>query len=1543
MSDKTVHLVAHIHPFAPSDRITREIAPGQTVEQIVAGLGIKLGNQVAYINGNRIIREAWCYRKAFEGDHVVVKVVPAGGQGSDTSNALHKGAGIATLAGFGLFVAGFFTAGATWGIGLGLAGAGLLVGLGTTAVDNTMAALKAAGLSQESILSIRGGSNQTPTLGTKIPVILGKHLITPYYAARPYTNIATVATPGDTQYLRMLFCLGVGPLRISQIKIGENLLASNSAGVRNGAITVDGIYTKVELQIYQNGTSPSLYPYTTIEEQPGIELKSGVEHWLTTAKKTDRVHVDITLPSGLYQYNDSGEKLNHSVTIEVRRRAVGSGTAWASCTLVGTFALTQARAKTMRFDLAANLTAGQYEVGMKRITADDADGFKGASMVQWSAFRSQRRAEPPVDAEIRSKYVFLAVYIKATAQLSGVISQLNCIAESEIPVWDGATSGASGWATAGFSQNPAALYLWALRGPMNPRPVPDAAIDWPRLETLYASCAAKGWTCNAVLASEVKLRAALARIASTARSTPTIRDGLYSVVADEPKTDIAQHFTPRNVRNFSWSKAFSDLPYGLLANFVSADDGYDDNQRIVPYDGYTEAEAEAKLESIDLWGITNPTLVYKHGRYRLAVAKLRPEVMTFETDAEGIVCEPGDLVVLSHDAIVVGHASGRVKYVQVDVSGNAVAVTVDELVTMADGGTYGIRFRRASGESVYTAVTTVVGETNEIEFAVSIAAAHVPAPGDLFTFGVAGIETARCIVAGIEPMDDLACRIYLVDEAPGVHTADSGDIPEFNSRVSPPASAAIVDVVDTVDEGSTEDPFVDAVADAISRASISLRLSAPSISRSRAGVLAPAAVTASGLNADGTAYAGRLVIALSHDGGATWTTVYTSSADESSHEYTVPATIEIEAVMYYVSAVRASLYAAGGTTTLLREATVPVALDSSSSAIYWGSFNNTGDWPVASRQFGDYLWDNRASGSSGGVIRYWDGAAWTMATIAWPGYTTAIKIAIDDIAAWVNTYGGSVGEVTAFMNAIIGNAIIKNGIIDFLATSIQVSTALCLDGVTRISQIDWDEGVMIIRNPDQSLKATLDEAALTTEQVIDETRTQFARIEGKALKIGDINPSTLEETVVASIERDDFSDEQAVILGKLTVPLLTGTASTKTLPTSMARLTSQLYNGKIYMPQSSGTTLEVYDIASGTTTVKTLPTSIYRGTSQLYNGKIYMPQNSGTTLEIYDIASGTTTVKTLPTNMARLTSQLYNGKLYMPQNRGTTLEIYDIATDTTTVKALPTSMYRGTSQLYNGKIYIPDGSGTTLEVYDIASGTTEVKTLPTSMYRSTSQLYNGKLYMPRDSGTTLEVYDIASGTTEVKTLPTSMSRYTSQLYNGKIYMPQNSGTTLEVYDIASGTTEVKTLPTSMSRYTSQLYNGKIYMPQNSGTTLEIYEIETRAQVGAGIIESGYVSGRGWYVKYGDGTMECTTIHVAATLSAYGAVYRKYKMIFDLPVAFTSINAIIPSQYIEASSYDSYGFWYVSYITDMDTINLNVYSDIAAPGDHQITVKGRWKA
>ncbi len=54
-----------------------------------------------------------------------------------------------------------------------------------------------------------------------------------------------------------------------------------------------------------------------------------------------------------------------------------------------------------------------------------------------------------------------------------------------------------------------------------------------------------------------------------------------------------------------------------------------------------------------------------------------------------------------------------------------------------------------------------------------------------------------CIVAGIEALDDLACRLTVVDEAAGVHTADTGTIPAFVSRVSRPGSLSEPSTVQT--------------------------------------------------------------------------------------------------------------------------------------------------------------------------------------------------------------------------------------------------------------------------------------------------------------------------------------------------------------------------------------------------------------------------------------------------------------------------------------------------------------------------------------------------------------------------------------------------------------------------------------------------------------------------------------------------------------------------------------------------------------------------
>lgn len=99
-----------------------------------------------------------------------------------------------------------------------------------------------------------------------------------------------------------------------------------------------------------------------------------------------------------------------------------------------------------------------------------------------------------------------------------------------------------------------------------------------------------------------------------------------------------------------------------------------------------------------------------------------------------------------------------------------------------------------------------------------------------------------------------------------------------------------------------------------------LNVSPDAMVRAEGGALTPTKFTASATRAQGTgnptAYLGRFKI--EELAGTTWSTKYTSSGNESSHEYTPTDTAEC---------VRVSLYLAGGTTTLLATHTVSIAND----------------------------------------------------------------------------------------------------------------------------------------------------------------------------------------------------------------------------------------------------------------------------------------------------------------------------------------------------------------------------------------------------------------------------------------------------------------------------------------------------------------------------------------------------------------------------------------------------------------------------------------
>ena len=441
--------------------------------------------------------------------------------------------------------------------------------------------------------------------------------------------------------------------------------------------------------------------------------------------------------------------------------------------------VTADRPEQIRKSLAWAVTPGQYDIRVRRITADTTSD-RILDKAYWTALRTIRHEDPVKLAGLAR----VALRIKATDQLNGVVDQFNCLARSILPDWDTA---AGQWIERATS-NPASCYRAVLQGPANARPVADDRLDLAELQAWHEANTAAGFRFDAVIDFAGTVWERLSDVAATGRATFGMRDGRYSIVRDKRQSVPVQHFTPRNSSSFKGRKAFPDLPHALRIRFLNKDGGYQQDERTVYDDGRDETNS-TKFETLELFGVTGADQVWKHGRYMIAVAKLRPEVYELSTDIEHLACTRGDLVLVTHDVPLWGHSFGRVTGLITDTDNNLVGLNLDDQVTMDAGETYVIRVRLEDGTSWLRSVTTQAGHSTQVTLQGPVSP-NDPRPkvSDLWMFGRLGQETRELLVKSIDIDKDLGARLTLVDHAPAVHEADQGPIPPFDPGISlPPA------------------------------------------------------------------------------------------------------------------------------------------------------------------------------------------------------------------------------------------------------------------------------------------------------------------------------------------------------------------------------------------------------------------------------------------------------------------------------------------------------------------------------------------------------------------------------------------------------------------------------------------------------------------------------------------------------------------------------------------------------------------------------------
>ena len=182
---------------------------------------------ILFVNGESVTESY----KPSENDIVNVIFTPLSGMSNGTAGAL-IGLGVGLVLGLVTGGVGYLLPTLAWTAGnvafATVAGGALGALVGWAIGDKIDQMQKAGGpindKKGEQLPDVRGCSNQS-LLGNNFPFVIGKHLVTPFIIGDPYTEYE--GERGENAYIRELLCVGYGPLKLTDFKLGDFMLAYN--------------------------------------------------------------------------------------------------------------------------------------------------------------------------------------------------------------------------------------------------------------------------------------------------------------------------------------------------------------------------------------------------------------------------------------------------------------------------------------------------------------------------------------------------------------------------------------------------------------------------------------------------------------------------------------------------------------------------------------------------------------------------------------------------------------------------------------------------------------------------------------------------------------------------------------------------------------------------------------------------------------------------------------------------------------------------------------------------------------------------------------------------------------------------------------------------------------------------------------------------------------------------------------------------------------------------------------------------------------------
>lgn len=631
--------------------------------------------------------------------------------------------------------------------------------------------------------TLRGLQNIYPTMGTPVPMVLGRHRMAAVKTASGYTEYV-----GQKSYRVERMTFGVGPVALDELKIGTTEI-SKFKDVRLQLRNIDQTETleripalaDMDVDWLDDDDAMTLYSRDIFEDAESARLDHNERVTRTTPENTIAANVRFYF-AGLVLLDDQNEKQPRWRQIGIYYRPA-SGGSWVTVSehwYKGKTTAILRHGKYIRFPYA-----GEWDVSIIRLS-EDVD----APHVQDDSYLEALQSIQPGGLPSPTGVAEITLRIKATDQINGALDPVNAVVEQMAPVWNG-----SSFSSPAPVRHPADIYVNLLRSEIRRRPVPDAKID---LDAIRAwKLAWPGWRCDMVVTQDMQLRDLCRQVLATGLAMPIHREGKYSVLTDRGAEPAVQIFNMRNTADMqaTWTPA-PDV-HGLKLAFTSEKAGWETDEVTVYANGYSAANA-TKLEPIEFPGLVRGQFesisrIAKLGYYHLAQMKLRTTEVSFTTELDHLVCGRGDPVIFTTPVLRNQVGMGRVATVTRVAGEIATLILDDTLPGVPDGYDAFIALRSVNdagdlvGLQYVRGVKAGTGFTIEAGSGVALDGGSfdgdLVARGDLATIYAAETEAAKWLVKDIAPDYGERARLILVEATEVPINNLSRPLPEYDPKV----------------------------------------------------------------------------------------------------------------------------------------------------------------------------------------------------------------------------------------------------------------------------------------------------------------------------------------------------------------------------------------------------------------------------------------------------------------------------------------------------------------------------------------------------------------------------------------------------------------------------------------------------------------------------------------------------------------------------------------------------------------------------------------